>query len=105
MILQKVSLARSQASWEFNPSSGLMTEGVSCFTSLRTFSGMGNGKYFLMLSESKVYSPTKSSEHWDWIPTSLIPHFAENQMRLMVMKWLTEARHLAEIKVKTMWWP
>lgn len=69
---------------------------------LKTFSGMGNGKYFLIFSESKVNSPTESSEHWDWIPTSLVLHFTENKMRLMVMKWLTKVRHLAEIKVKTM---
>lgn len=39
-------------------------------------------------------------EHWDWIPGSLIPHFTEKKMRLIVMKWPTKDRHLAEIKAK-----
>lgn len=75
---------------------------LSEFLLPKTFSGVGKGKYFLMLSESKVKASTESREHWDWIPTSLIPHFTEKKMRLMLMKWLTKVRHLAESKVKTM---
>lgn len=49
-------------------------------------------------SQDQIQASTDSMERWDWIPTSLIPHFTEKKMRLIMIKWLANVRYLAEIK-------